>query len=89
MPCTGFTCRAFLLVGIRGHVAHVALVLARVSEVSITCMYSHIIQLSVEIIHSTLDKCCFMKSLAPFSLSSAVLCYERLRISNRKLLPQY
>lgn len=51
--------------------AHVALKLARISEVSVTCIDSQIIQLSVEIIHSTLDKCYLMKSLAPFSLNSA------------------
>lgn len=50
--------------------AHGALKCARVSEVPVTCVGSQVIQLSMEIIHSTLDKCSLMKSLAPFSLKS-------------------
>lgn len=45
----------FVFLGNWGHMAHVALKLARVSEVSVTCIDSQIIQLSVEIIHSALD----------------------------------
>ena len=51
--------------------AHGALECARVAEVSVACVASPVIQLSMEIIHSTLDKCSLMKSLAPFSLNSA------------------
>lgn len=43
----------------------------RVSQVSVICMDSQVIQLSMEIIHSTLDKYYLMKTLAPFSLNSA------------------
>lgn len=46
------------------------LTLSRVSEVSVTCIDSQIIQPSMEITHSTLDKCYLMKSLAPFNLNS-------------------
>ena len=50
--------------------AHGAFKCTRVSEVSVTCVDSQVIQLSMEIVHSTLDKCSLMKSLAPFSLKS-------------------
>lgn len=48
-----------------------ALTLARVSEVSVTCIASQIIQLSVEITHSMLDKRYLTEPLAPVSLNSA------------------